>query len=142
MHAKNKDVQHIWAWQNQCFAGKKKMFTTFGAVQRGFALKKTMFNTFGRGKINVSPGKKRCSPHLGLSNDDVPMKKNNVLHIWGCPTMFRRKKKDGHHIWGCPTMFRPEKKYVHHIWGYPMMFRPKKNNVQHIWGCPTTMMYR
>jgi hypothetical protein len=52
-----------------------------------------MFNTFGRGKINVSPGKKRCSPHLGLSNDDVPMKKNNVLHIWGCPTMFRRKKK-------------------------------------------------
>jgi hypothetical protein len=79
-----------------------------------------MFNTFGRGKINVSLGKKRCSPHLGLSNDDVPMKKNNVLHIWGCP-----------------TMFRPEKKYVHHIWGYPMMFRPKKNNVLHIWGCPT-----
>jgi hypothetical protein len=30
---------------------------------------------------------------LGLSNDDVPMKKNNVMHIWGCPTMFRREKK-------------------------------------------------
>jgi hypothetical protein len=69
---KKNNVQHIWAWQNQCFAGKKKMFTTFGTVQRGFALKKTMFNTFGRGKINVSPGKKRCSPHLGLSNEVSP----------------------------------------------------------------------
>ena len=30
---KKNNVQHIWAWQNQCFAGKKKMFTTFGAWQ-------------------------------------------------------------------------------------------------------------
>jgi hypothetical protein len=49
----------------------------------------------------VSPEKKRCSPHLGLSNDDVSPEKKDVHHILGlAKSMFRAKKNDVHHIRG------------------------------------------
>jgi hypothetical protein len=69
---KKNNVQHMWAWQNQCFALKKTMFSTFGAVQRCFAGKKRCSPHLGLGQIDVSPKKKRCSSaHLGLGKIDV-----------------------------------------------------------------------
>ena len=89
------DVPHIWGCPTmffgfgavqRCSDGKKMMFPTFGSVQRCSAEKKRCFLLLGLSN-DVSMGKKRCSPHLGLSNDVSP-KKNDVPHIWGCPTMF------------------------------------------------------
>ena len=90
-----KNVPHIWGCPTmffgfgavqRCSDGKKMMFPTFGSVQRCSAEKKRCFLLLGMSN-DVSMGKKRCSPHLGLSNDVSP-KKNDVPHIWGCPTMF------------------------------------------------------
>ena len=89
------DVPHIWGCPTmffgfgavqRCSDGKKMMFPTFGSVQRCSAEEKRCFLLLGLSN-DVSMGKKRCSPHLGLSNDVSP-KKNDVPHIWGCPTMF------------------------------------------------------
>ena len=99
------DVPHIWVCPTM-FRRRKTMFFAFGAVQRCFDGKKTMFPTFGAVQRCFAE-KKRCSAHLGLSND--------VFCFWAVQRCFAEKNGvqcknfDVHHIWGCPTKLRSKK---------------------------------
>src|ERR1035437_1543986 len=77
------DVPHIWVCPTM-LRRKKTMFFAFGAVQRCFDGKKTMFPTFGAVQRCFAE-KKRCSAHLGLSND--------VFCFWAVQRCFAEKKR-------------------------------------------------
>jgi len=115
------DVPHIWGCPTM-FRRKKTMFFAFGAVQQCFDGKKTMFPTFGAVQRCFAE-KKRCSAHLGLSND--------VFCFWAVQRCFAEKKR-------CPVQkFRCSP----HL-GLSNEVTFKKIDVQHIWAWQNRCLVR
>src|SRR5665647_2151671 len=74
--------------------------------------------------------------NLGLSND-VPQKKNDGQHIWGCPTMFRSEKPMISTLGGGPTMFRWKNQVSAHWGAVQRCFAGKNSMFSTLGGCPT-----